>query len=120
MNVETTDFTSHSSYHSWITEHKKKIMPVKSKFEKKSIYYDIQCHPQDYFPCMLFMMKQIEQEHNKISSVFPLRSEIIPKHIRLDTTTIVLLLFTKKQGIKTEYTTKGNLKKQENIQNILK
>ena len=89
-------------------------MPVKSKFEKKSIYYDIQCHPQDYFPCMLFMMKQIEQEHNKISSVFPLRSEIIPKHIRLDTTTIVLLLFTKKQGIKTEYTTKGNLKKQEN------
>jgi len=114
LNVETTDFTSHSSYHSWITEQKKKIMPVKSKFEKKSIYYDIQCHPQDYFPCMLFIMKQIEQEQHKISSVFPLRSEIIPKHIRLDTTTIVLLLFTKKQGIKTEYTTKGNLKKQEN------
>ena len=24
LNVETTNFTSHSSYHSWITEHKKK------------------------------------------------------------------------------------------------
>ena len=114
LNVETTEYKSHSSYHSWINEQKKKIMPVKTKFEKQSIYYDIQCHPQDYFPCMIFMMKQIEKQQIKIKNVFPMRNDIIPKHIRLDTTTIVMLLFTKKQGGKSEYTTKGNLKINEN------
>jgi transposase len=114
LNVENTNYTSHSSYHTWIQKQKEKLIPQKTKFEKQSIYYDIQCNPQHYFPCMIFMMKRIEQEQYKISNVFPLRSEIIPKHIRLDTTTIVLLLFTKKQGIKTEYTTKGNLKRNEN------
>lgn len=114
LNVENDHFTSHTSYHYWIKQQKQHIMPVKDKFEKKSVYYDIQCNPQDYFPCMLFMMKQIERDEVKISNVFPLRTEIIPKHIRLDTTTIVLLLFTKKQGGKAEYTTKGNLKKNEN------
>lgn len=114
LNVENDHFTSHTSYHSWIRQQKQHIMPIKDKFEKKSVYYDIQCNPQYYFPCMLFMMKQIEQDEIKISNVFPLRTEIIPKHIRLDTTTIVLLLFTKNQGGKAEYTTKGNLKKNEN------
>ena len=98
LNVETTEYKSHSSYHSWINEQKKKIMPVKTNFEKQSIYYDIQCHPQDYFPCMIFMMKQIEKQEIKIKNVFPMRNDIIPKHIRLDTTTLVMLLFTKKQG----------------------
>ena len=114
LNVETTEYKSHYSYHSWINEQKKKIMPVKPKFEKQSIYYDIQCHPQDYFPCMIFMMKQIEKQEIKIKNVFPMRNDIIPKHIRLDTTTLVMLLFTKKQGGKGEYTTKGNLKINEN------
>ena len=114
LNVETTEYKSHYSYHSWINKQKKKIMPVKPKFEKQSIYYDIQCHPQDYFPCMIFMMKQIEKQEIKIKNVFPMRNDIIPKHIRLDTTTLVMLLFTKKQGGKGEYTTKGNLKINEN------
>ena len=54
----------------------------------------------DYLPCMVFMMKQIENQMESINNVFPLRSEIAPKYIRLDTTTIVNLLFTKKQGNK--------------------
>ena len=32
LNVETTEYKSHSSYHYWINEQKKKIMPVKPKF----------------------------------------------------------------------------------------
>lgn len=110
LNVETNEYKSHPVYHKWIQAQKQRIMPVKQKFEKDSIYYDIQCNSQDYFPCMLFMMKQIDQQDIKVKNVFPMRNEIIPKHIRLDTTTIVLLLFTKKQGGKGEYTTKGNLK----------
>ena len=41
------------------------------------------------------MMKAVEEQGCTIYSVFPLRSEIIPKAFRLDTTSLVNLLFTK-------------------------
>ena len=113
LNVETDEFTSKNYYHKWIKEQKQHILPQKKKFEKSSIYYDLKCNPMDYLPCMVFMMKQIENEMESINNVFPLRSEIAPKYIRLDTTTIVNLLFTKKQGNKGFYKTEGNLKKNE-------
>jgi len=111
LNVETTKYKSHISYHNWINKQKQIIIPVKTF--KKNLYYDLQCSPFDYFPCMIFIMKQVETENQTISNVFPTRSEIIPKHIRLDTTTLVHLLMTKKQGIKSDYLTKGNLKRNE-------
>jgi hypothetical protein len=46
---------------------------------------------------MIFMMKQIEKEEQTIYNVFHMRNEVIPKHIRLDITTLVHLLMTKKQ-----------------------
>lgn len=112
LNVETVKYKSHISYHTWIDTQKQVIIPVKTF--KKNLYYDIQCSPFDYFPCMIRMMKQVETENQTISNVFPMRSEVIPKHIRLDTTTLVHLLMTKKQGIKSDYLTKGNLKRNEN------
>jgi hypothetical protein len=113
LNVETTEFTCKTYYHTWVKEQKQHILPQKKKFEKSSIYYDLKCNPIDYLPCMVFMMKQVENEMESINNVFPLRSEIAPKYIRLDTTTIVNLLFTKKQGNKGTYKTEGNLKKNE-------
>jgi hypothetical protein len=111
LNVETVKYKSHISYHTWINKQKQIIIPVKTF--KKNLYYDIQCSPFAYFPCMIRMMKQVETENQTISNVFPMRSEVIPKHIRLDTTTLVHLLMTKKQGIKSDYLTKGNLKRNE-------
>jgi hypothetical protein len=113
LNVDTTILTSKPYYHNWINQQKQHILPQKKKFEKSSIYYDLKCNPIDYLPCMVFMMKQVENEMESINNVFPLRSEIAPKYIRLDTTTIVNLLFTKKQGNKGTYKTEGNLKKNE-------
>jgi len=63
---------------------------------------------------MIYMMKYIEQDGLSVNNVFPLRSEITPKHIRIDTTILVHLLMRKEQGNKTDYLTKGNLKKNEN------
>ena len=113
LNVENDELKSKPFYHEWITKQRKFILPNKDKYNQKSIYYDIKCSPMDYFPCMIFMMKNIENEDEKVHNVFPLRSEIIPKYIRLDTTTLVHLLMRKEQGIKSEYLTKGNLKKNE-------
>jgi hypothetical protein len=113
LNVETTEYKSNKYYHNWIKEQKKLIVPVKDKFRKNSLYYDLQCLPQYYYKCMIFMMKEVEKQDCFINNVFPLRSDIIPKHIRLDTTTLVHLLMTKKQGNKSEYLFKGNLKRFE-------
>jgi len=114
LNVDKSGYKSQPSYHSWINQHKQFITPNKPTYKKNNIVYDLMCSPFDYFPCMIVMMKQVEKEEQTISNVFPMRSEIIPKHIRLDTTTLVHLLMTKKQGIKSEYLTKGNLKRNEN------
>jgi len=113
LNVENSNYKSHSMYHTWINQQKKFITPNKSTYKKNNIVYDLMCSPFDYFPCMIRMMKQIEKEEQTIYNVFPMRSEVIPKHIRLDTTTLVHLLMTKKQGNKSDYLTKGNLKRKE-------
>jgi len=50
------------------------------------------------------------------NNVFPMRKEIIPKHIKLDTTTLVHLLIDNsnaKHGTKSKYLFKGNLKRYE-------
>ena len=113
LTVDKTVYTSKSYYHSWITEQKKRILPNKSKFQKDSVYYDLKCKVMDYFPCMITMMKQVENELETISNVFPLRSGITPSYIRLDTITFVHLLLRKEQGNKGDYTDEGNTKKHE-------
>jgi len=113
LNIESTNYKSHSMYHKWINEQKKFITPNKEEYKKNNIVYDLMFRPMDYFPCMIKMMKQVEKEEQTISNVFPMRSEVIPKHIRLDTTTLVHLLMTKKQGNKSDFLTKGNLKRKE-------
>ena len=112
LNVETYEYKSHHMYHSWINNVKQHIIPNKI-FTKNSIHYDIHCNQFDYLPCMIYMMKHIEQKEFSINNVFPLRSDIIPKHITLDSTTIVNLLLRKEQGKKDDYLSKGNLKKRK-------
>jgi hypothetical protein len=113
LNTETTNYKSNFAYHKWINQQKQFITPNKTIYKKNNIVYDLMCSPFDYFGNMIFMMKQVEKEEQTISNVFPMRSEVIPKHIRLDTTTLVHLLMTKKQGNKSDYLTKGNLKRKE-------
>jgi len=114
LNVDSSvDYTSQPHYHKWITQQKKHILPDKEKFQKKSIYYDLKCKPMDYFPCMIAMMKQVENDEETISNVFPLRSSIAPGYIRLDTITLVNMLLRKEQGNKCDYSNQGNTKKHE-------
>jgi hypothetical protein len=113
LNIENINYKSHSIYHKWINQQKQFITPNKASYKKNNIIYHLMCSPMDYFPCMIRMMKQIEKEEQTIYNVFPMRSEVIPKHIRLDTTTLVHLLMTKKQGNKSNFLTKGNLKRKE-------
>jgi ribosomal protein L31 len=65
------------------------------------------------------MMKRVESYNESVNNICLLRSDIIPKYFRLDTTSLIHLLFTKKQGNKSFYLTNGNLVKyQEKIWNF--
>jgi len=112
LDVEITKYKSNTEYHSIIDEQKNIIIPNK-KFKKNSLYYDLQCSPFDYLKHMIYMMKYIEEKEISIYNVFPLRSDIIPKHIRIDTTTLVHTLLIKKYGNKSDYLFNGNLKRNE-------
>lgn len=107
--------TSLRIYHSWIDKERKAILPNR-KYKKDNVYYDLLCSPQDYLPFMFYMMKCVEHYGESVNNVCPLRSDIIPKYFRLDTTSLIHLLFTKRQGKKSFYLTNGNLVKyQEKI-----
>ena len=113
LNVDDKPYQSNHHYHKWITQQKQHILPPKTKYEKNSVMYDLKCKTMDYLPCMIYMMKQVENDDESVNNVFPLRSEITPKYIRLDTTTLVNLLLRKEHGTKGFFKTKGELKKNE-------
>jgi len=113
LNVDDKPYQSNHHYHKWITQQKQHILPPKTKYEKNSVMYDLKCKTMDYLPCMIYMMKQLENDDESVNNVFPLRSEITPKYIRLDTTTLVNLLLRKEHGTKGFFKTKGELKKNE-------
>jgi hypothetical protein len=56
------------------------------------------------------MMKAVEATGNTIYGVFPLRSQLIPKHFCLDTTSLIKLLFTNENGKRSHALSGGNLK----------
>jgi hypothetical protein len=113
LDISSKKYKSDTKYHQWIKDAKKIIIPNKQKYTKDNLYYDLHCNPQDYLNCMIKMMKEVEEENVMIYNMFPMRNDLISHHIRLDTTTLVHLLMTKKQGIKDDYLTEGNLKKNE-------
>ena len=102
---------SPAEYHEFILQTRRNVLPFKTSYDKNSVYYDLQASPQDYLLGMFLMLRYIESQGASIINLFPLRSSIIPKYIKIDTTTLVhLLVDGNKHGYTKGYlTTKGNL-----------
>ena len=114
LNVESDyKFKSDDEWHNYINQIKKIIIPNKKEFSQNNLKYDLKVSPWDYFPCMIFMMREIEKLGLSTMNIFPLRSEIAPHHIRIDTESLVKILITKKQGVRYKFLQGGNLKKRE-------
>ncbi len=55
--------------------------------------YDIKVRPLEYLPCMVYMMRCIEEQQETIPyHVFPQRSSLIPGYITLDTKALLTIL----------------------------
>jgi hypothetical protein len=85
-------------FNEWKTTHLPNILPENIK---KSVYYDVKVKPFDYLKGMLYMNTVLEKEDHKLFQPLPLRNNIIPKHIILDTSCIVNL-FSLEGKTKTE------------------
>jgi len=92
---------------------KNDINNIKNKIEyMETIKNVIRKDPLKLFPFMIQMSLEIEKYNEKTFSCFSLRTNIRPKYIILDTTTIIQLLFGRDDS-KGKYLENGNLKKNE-------
>ena len=94
--LECKDETD-TMFDEWKTTHLPNILPQNIK---KSVHYDVKVKPFDYLKGMLYMNTVLEKEEHKLFQPLPLRNNIIPKHIILDTACIISLFCpeNKKKG----------------------
>lgn len=62
---------------------------------RQSVYYDLKRCPLDFLKGMLYMNKVLEASNHKLFQPLPLRTNVIPKHIRLDTVCLIDLFLPK-------------------------
>jgi len=84
--MELTDVNE--LFNNWKEIHIQNIIPENVK---KSVYYDVKVRPFEYLKGMLYMNSVLEKQESKLFQPLPLRNNIIPKHIILDTACIINL-----------------------------
>ena len=89
--MELTD--TNEIFNLWKVTHLQNIIPENVK---KSVYYDVKVRPFEYLKGMLYMNSVLEKQENKLFQPLPLRNNIIPKHIILDTACIINLFCPEK------------------------
>ncbi len=113
------ELTAKEEYHKWIKEQRKLIYGKKKSFNNNSIYYNLKSNTHDYIKPLIYIAKELEKVYNKIANeikeaeqkkekpkieqirlfnVLPLRTNIIGKHICLDTPAIIQNLIGESTG----------------------
>ena len=78
--------TASNKYQEWINHHKSFLFPDSYKNVNNN---DISSNPQKYLKNMIYMCHILETNKTKMFQFFPLRTEITPKYISIDTHTII-------------------------------
>jgi len=101
LSLDETDII----FDDWKKIHLPNILPTEIK---KTIHYDIKVRPFEYLKGILYMNSILEKQESKLFQPLSLRNNIIPKHIILDTASIINLFCPEKDkdGNKTK---KGEL-----------
>jgi hypothetical protein len=82
---------SSQRYHEWIETHRQFILP---KITHAFHDIEIQTNPQHYLPAMIYMCLELEKLGVKSFQFFPLRTDIVPKYMPLDTKTLIELFYS--------------------------
>ena len=101
-DLQENTLDSNEKYHNWIKKHRSNITPSTIN-DKHTLQNDIECHPQKYLKNMIYMCLELEDIETKLFQFFPLRTDIIPKFIAVDTKSIIeLFIKTNKNEYLTE------------------
>jgi hypothetical protein len=82
--------TCDSNYRQWVSGTRELLVPL---VYEKSIPYDLEVNPFKYLRYMIFMNKHLESMNMKQFHCFPLRSDLIPKSITIDTIGLMDLFY---------------------------
>jgi hypothetical protein len=88
LNNETDEM-----FNEWKNTHLCNILPSEIN---KSIHYDVKVRPFEYLKGMLYMNSVLEKQESKLFQPLPLRNNIIPKHIIIDTASLINLFCPEK------------------------
>ena len=80
-------------FNEWKNTHLSNILPIEIK---KSVHYDVKVRPFEYLKGMLYMNEVLEKMESKLFQPLPLRNNIIPKHIIIDTASLINLFCPEK------------------------
>ncbi len=89
MDLSETD----AMFSNWKQQHLPNILSTEIK---KSIHYDVKVKPFDYLKGMMYMNSVLEKQESKLFQPLPLRNNIIPKHIIIDTASLINLFCPEK------------------------
>jgi hypothetical protein len=95
-NEQPYDKCSPEGYHAWIYQAALEIMPERDV--QNNVLYDIAAAPHEYLRGMIYMGQYRENKAAdngvkvKLMNVFPLNTSLVPRNIRIDTTTLHDLL----------------------------
>ena len=83
-------------YHKWIKRHRRYMFPSEYK---DSYEFDCQHYPQKYLKHMIYMCLELERLEAKSFQFFPIRTNIVPKYIPIDTASIVDLFIDENKNL---------------------
>ena len=111
INVWDDVHQSDSKYHEDIDQYKMLFIPFKKSFDENSVPYDVKSNPLDYVIQMININLEMEKINDKIIennknqdkkqplyklfNALPLRTDIVPKYITIDTVALIDLFITK-------------------------
>jgi len=113
IDVKNRTILSDEKYHKNIILFRDTLLPVKASFEEDSVPYDVKANPFHYFPQMVELNRIIEEHNNiiianhtdpekkpilyRLFNAIPLRTEIVPKNITIDTPALISMFIKKNQ-----------------------
>lgn len=92
LRKETVD----PKFSQWCNQHQEKIIPSEIV---KTVNYSLKANPLSFLQGMIYMSDALEQQGRKLFQSVPLRTDIIPHHITLDTASIINI-FPIQSGVK--------------------
>ena len=98
LNRDQSHWTCDPKYHAWLLNHRFKILP-KINDSDKNYYYDVCVQPQAYLQFMIYMNLEISEIGGSMFQFCPLQTDVIPKHIPIDTKCLIEFLIDHGTGV---------------------